>query len=67
MSMSKEMRRTIRIGVFLHAEGVGHKVVHAPHQEVIGQVFFQPNALLPAVIAEDFAQVVAMFGWINAR
>ncbi len=67
VSMGEEMGRAVGIGVFLHAESVGHKMVHAPHQEVIGQVFFQPHALLPTVITEDFAQAIALLNGINRR
>ena len=55
-----EVRRAVLVRVGLCGEGVGHKVIDAAHHKVVEQVFFQPHALLPAVVAEDLAHGAAV-------
>ena len=63
-----EMRRAVRIRIFHRAEGVRDKVVDAAHEEVVGQVFFEPYAFLPAVVSEDLAHGAAgLFGLDGCR
>lgn len=52
MAMGVKVGRAIRVGVVLHAERMGNKVIHTPYQKVIRQILLQANALFPAVIAK---------------
>ena len=67
MAVGVEMGRAVRVGIGLHAEGMGHEMVHAPDQEVIGQVLLQPDALLPAVVSEYLAHAVAALRRVDGR
>ncbi len=60
MAVGIEVRRAVLVRVGLCGEGVGHKVIDAAHHKVVEQVFFQPHALLPAVVAEDLAHGAAL-------
>ena len=44
MAMGVKVGRAIRVGVVLHAERMGNKVIHTPYQEVIRQILLQANA-----------------------
>ena len=64
MPVRIEMRRAVFVGERRGGEGMGHKVVDAPHHEVVGEVFFQCRAFAPSVIAEDLAhRVPVLFGF----
>ena len=55
VAVGVEMGRAVRIREFQPRKGVGHKVVDAPDEEMVRQIFFQPEAFLPAVVAENLA------------
>ena len=67
VAVGVEMRRAVGVGERLARERVRHEPVDAAHEEMVGQVFFQPDALGPAVVAKNLAHGVAAFGRFNGR
>lgn len=55
LAVGVEVGRAVGIREGCRVKGVGHKVVHAPHQHIVCQPFAQAVALGPAVSAEEFA------------
>ena len=55
MTVGIEMRRTVVIGEFFCAEGMGNEIIDAANEEMIRLIFFQTDALFPIIVAKDLA------------
>ena len=67
VAVGVEMRRAVGVGERLARERVRHEPVDAAHEEMVGQILFQPDALGPAVVAEDLAHRVAALARLDGR
>ena len=60
VSVCVEVRRAVRIRIFLRRKGVRDIVVDAADHQVVCEVFLEAHALGPAVVAEDLTHRVAV-------